>query len=293
MRPLAFLTLALAACQPQADRVERPSPPGPAAGPSKLIPIPAGWFWMGCGPEQRASCEDEEWPGRMVYLQAFSIERAEVSVAQYAACVAAGACSARGLSLPRHFAEDRADVMDQCNWAQPGREMHPVNCISWPQARSYCRFLSRRLPSEAEWERAARGIDGRLFPWGAEPATRDPACARANLGDRQLLRAGFERHEPSCDDGHVMTAPVGSFPRGASPCGALDMAGNVWEWVEDFYGPYEIAGFVQPAGPAAGEYRTCRGGSWVSLSSGLRACNRTGNLPDERDGALGFRCAGY
>jgi formylglycine-generating enzyme required for sulfatase activity len=186
-------------------------------------------------------------PPRRGRLDAFAIDRHEVTVAQYRRCVQAGACREPGGS-------------PACNWTRADRSRHPVNCVDWNQARAYCAWAGKRLPSEAEWEKAARGARARAYPWGDAP----PDCARAAM-------SGCTRH----------TAPVGSrSPRGDSPYGLWDMAGNVWEWVSDSHG----------SGPQ-GRARVCRGGSWQDDADELRATSRDHAAPTYRHVDLGFRCA--
>src|SRR5262249_12710325 len=151
----------------------------------------------------------------------------------------------------RRCAPAHREISPYCNRADRGD--HPVNCVDWNQAATYCRSSGRRLPTEAEWEYAARGSDGRLYPWGNEPpdARRLNACGRECVAFGKRLGREF-RAMYDGDDGWETTSPVGSFPAGASPFGALDMAGNVWEWTADWGGSYAGVPVSNPRGPATG-----------------------------------------
>lgn len=216
----------------------------------------------------------DEKPGRQIYLSTFSIDRYEVTNDLFAAFVAAtgyqtaaeqsAAERADGLSWRHPFHPDSAAVPD-----------HPVVYVSWQDAHAYCAWRGGRLPTEAEWEKSARGSDGRLWPWGAAFA-----AGRANIW--------------GAEDGYARLAPVGSFPLGASPYGALDMAGNVWEWCADWYDPeyYATAPTKDPQGPETGRFKVLRGGSWINPGGPvLRSSNRFEVLPVERSTYIGFRCA--
>jgi formylglycine-generating enzyme required for sulfatase activity len=227
------------------------------------VRIPAGAFVRG----STRGAEDER-PARTVTLSSYLIDRTEVTQAMYARCVAAGRCPPRGRIGPK--LQEDPDL--------------PMTNVSWHEARTFCAFAAGRLPSEVEWEKAARGSDGREYPWGAEAD-----CSRANWGN-------FAGEGP-CAEGKNPGAPVvvGSYPGGASPYGVLDLAGNVWEWVED---RYALAwGEPPPPRPARGDAgadqprRVVRGGSCCSYFVPPRAANRNGWAPDHRDADLGFRCA--
>jgi len=251
---------------------------GPAPPAPDRVRVPAGAFTMGAD----RGGEPDEHPARSITLAAFSIDRLEVTNESYRACVQAGVCTG-----PRRFGADYE------------RPRQPVVGVSWHDATAYCRWAGGRLPTEAEWEKAARGTDGRRFPWGDEPEPDDS-------------RAVFASHTHG-------PADVGGRPAGASPYGALDMAGNVWEWVKDVYDPMEYASAAghDPAGPSCAQamavYRrlrlegregftgtnpipeTCenvlRGGAWNYPGPGLRSANRVHHPPHFRIRFSGFRCA--
>jgi sulfatase modifying factor 1 len=235
-----------------------------AGAPRDRVRIPAGVFFMGCNKKVDGDCQSDEKPGRKVYLDTYFIDRTEVTVEQYQGCVRAGKCTRP---------EDEGD----CNWGKKGREKHPVNCVNWQQADAYCRWAGGRLPTEAEWEKAARGRDGRKFPWGDAQADCDRAVMSTQSG--------------GC--GRRFTWPVCSKEKGKSPYGLCDMSGNVWEWVADWYQPdYYLLGPVKnPQGPGQGTYRCERGGSWYGIAKYLRASNRDRDLPATQDDSIGFRCA--
>jgi len=267
--PTADVVEAVTSTSPAPTSTPAPTPvataePAPAPPDGPMVEVPAGPFWMGCS-ESDAYCERDERPGRAVTLPTFWIERTEVTVEAYGACVAAGECG-----RPKSGS-------DAYNWGKRDRALHPVNGVSWRDARTYCRWKGWRLPTEAEWEKAARGSEASVFPWGDAPAT----CGLAVMDD------GGD----GC--GRDTTWPVGSKRTGASPCGALDMAGNVWEWTADWYDDeyYSSGPVTDPKGPGRGETRVARGGSFDYYGRVVRAGNRHGAAPKTRLPDLGFRCA--
>ncbi|TMQ10259.1 MAG: hypothetical protein E6J90_06280 [Deltaproteobacteria bacterium] len=259
--------------------------------PDDMVAVPTGTFTMG-SPD--GTGDADEHPPHAVTLSAYCIDRTEVTVAAYAACAATGACSPPPLTV--HWsAYSPPDVPRYSRWCNRGdRPDHPINCIDWDQAAAYCAWRGRRLPSEAEWEYAARGSDGRAYPWGNQP----PSARRLDLCGTEcaaLVRRDLQEDwKPiyEADDGWETTAPVGSYADSASPFGALDMAGNVWEWVADWYGPYPAAPETDPQGPAAGTSHISRGAGWASRGAQkARAADRNWLDPRARDCDLGFRCA--
>jgi eukaryotic-like serine/threonine-protein kinase len=252
-----------------ATPVPAASPPAPAASPQvsdkdgmTLLDVPAGEFKMGAASSDTQASSDEK-PQHTVYLDAFWIDQIEVTNAMYAKCVAAGAC--------RASASTKSDTRASY-YGNPQFDTYPVMYVSWDDARQYCTWAGRRLPTEAEWEKAARGTDGPLYPWGNQP----PDKTRLNYNSEV-----------------VDTTQVGAYPAGASPYGALDMAGNVWEWVADWYDEkyYTDSPDRNPAGPTSGEYRVLRGGSWNSGATSMRASARFRYFPVNRYFNVGLRCA--
>lgn len=224
-------------------------------GADDLVLAPAGEFLMGCNPQYDQYCEANETPQHKIYLDAFSIDRYEVTNAEYGRCADAGVCA-----KPTSYAG--FDGPDQ-----------PAVGVSWDNADKYCRWAEKRLPTEAEWEKAARGPAGYTYPWGY---VFDPA--RANS---------------SRDDGKPKTAVVGSFPAGVSPYEAMDMAGNVWEWVADWYDPqyFKNSPARNPKGPDQGYYKIQKGGAWDGDEKSLRTSLRIKTIPGKAGSSDGFRCA--
>ena len=245
----------------------------------ELVRVSAGYFAMGSA-EGRA----DEQPVHQVHLGEFYIDRFEVNNDQYAAFLNA---NSHNTDADGHLLLDVRDADAQIRYADaeyaplPGTGQRPVAEVSWYGARAYCTWAGLQLPTEAMWEKAARGTDGRIYPWG-----NDIDRSRANYG-----KEGCCRGDDS--DGFFASAPIGSYQRGISPYGAYDMGGNVWEWVADWYGEnyYAQSPASDPPGPATGISRVLRGGSMSSDPYRLRASDRSGLPPSATYLIVGFRCA--
>jgi len=231
--------------------------------------------------------DEDEHPQHQVTLGGYCFDTTEVTVAAYARCVTAGSC------IPADEpAKDGPDSL--CNGHRADRQKHPVNCVDWDQAKTYCAWAKKRLPTEAEWEHAARGNDGRTYPWGNEPPGPKwlNACGTECLALRKKVTSDEDGAMYGKSDGFAATSPVGSFPAGTSPFGVLDMSGNVWEWVADHFGPYDGDSVTNPTGMARGTTRISRGGSWADDDINIvRGALRSGDSPTGRHIVMGFRCA--
>jgi formylglycine-generating enzyme required for sulfatase activity len=229
----------------------------------EMFLIPSGRFAMGSADQ---ASQSNEQPVTSVTLSCFQISRFPITNAQFEAF-------------------DPAHVSKRAQWAD---SKHPVIYVSWNEADAFCRWLSSkegktyRLPTEAEWEYAARGEDGRMFPWGGSTSIGH----FANFADS---RTNFPWRDPQVDDGFAETSPVGSYPRGASPFGIEDMSGNVFEWCLDWYEPYKGKDITNPRPSKGGRQRVYRGGSWKSRISSLRAAARACNDPNYLSNDVGFR----
>jgi formylglycine-generating enzyme required for sulfatase activity len=219
-----------------------------------MVSVPAGEFWMGCNEQAAKDCMADEKPYHKVYLDAFYINKFLVTQSEYNECVKSGKCR-ENRKYPG-FTGDR----------------QPVIGVNWDDAKAYCEWAGKRLPTEAEWEKAARGTDGRIYPWG-----NSIDATRANYYDSNIGK----------------TVNVGSYPAGASPYGALDMAGNVLEWVSDWYNEnyYITSPGKNPKGPDSGKYRVMRAGSWSDLAAYLSVSHRFIIDPANQYYSKGFRCA--
>ncbi len=247
----------------------------PIAPDVPMVLIPAGPFIMG----SEDSGQDEQ-PKHTVTLDGFLIDQYEVTNARYEECVGAGACNPPS----RMDSETRPKYFGEPEFAN-----YPVIGVTWSDAQAYCEWRGARLPTEAEWEKAARGTDGRIFPWGN---TFDPA--RLNYCDRNCADCcGIPWANAALDDGYADTAPVDAFPQGISPYGACNMAGNVWEWVADWYSPdyYQSSPTENPSGPSEGQQRVIRGGGIFEEAYYTRTSVRRRFTPGVSSTSVGFRCA--
>ena len=224
-----------------------------------MAPIPAGEFWMGV--DGMIGLEDER-PRHKVWLDDYGMDLYEVTTGRYARFLAATGRTPPWL------------------WESVDLSIHatrPVIGVDWHDAEAYCRWTGKRLPTEAEWERGARGTDERRFPWGNQTPTADLA--------NHALGARFSYSQA--------LMPVGHYVTGTSPAGLSDMAGNVWEWVQDWYGStyYAHSPEKNPTGPELGTFKVLRGGSWSELPKYLLTYGRFKLPPGTRNAYTGFRCA--
>ena len=232
---------------------------GICLGREQMVEVAGGAFVMGRTEEKKPYS-----PQREVTVKAFLIDKTEVSVAQYRACVDCGVCKAP--------LRDGSNSGREPYYGNAVFEDFPVIYVTWQDAKTYCEQIGKRLPTEAEWEKAARGSQGADYPWGADP----PRATLANYGGL-----------------HHDTTPVASFAEGRSPSGALNMAGNVWEWVNDGYDAnyYSSGPNADPPGPAAKVLKVARGGGFNSSSERIKSYTRDGFSENAAFSFLGFRCA--
>ncbi len=222
-----------------------------------LLYVPEGEFTMG------SDTYDDEKPVHTVYLNAYWIDQTEVTNGQYALCVSTGGCTPPS---------QNSSNTNTSYYGNTQFDDYPVIYVKWNQAQAYCEWAGRRLPTEAEWEKAARGTDGRIYPWGNESPTSGLLNYNLNVGD---------------------TTEVGKYPNGVSPYGAYDMAGNVWEWVNDWYGEtyYKSSPASNPSGADSGDGRVLRGGSWLNYVVDSRSADRGKYDPTYAIVDFGFRCS--
>jgi formylglycine-generating enzyme required for sulfatase activity len=272
-----------------------------------MVYVPAGTFWMGSSDEDidavLAGCDgcEREWftgeqPQHEVYLDAFWIDRTEVTNAMFARFVAdtgyETVAEEKGSSWVFKASSKEWEDTAGADWQHPygpstsleGLDEYPVMHVNWDDARTYCQWANKRLPTEAEWEKAARGTDKRIYPWG-------------DILDGSLLNfcdvnCELDWQDGAWYDGYAHTAPVGSYEDGASPYGVLDMAGNVWEWVADWYDSdyYDRSPERNPQGASSGEGRVLRGGAWGDDKRLVRVALRNYGQAIGSD-VTGFRCA--
>jgi iron(II)-dependent oxidoreductase len=238
-----------------------------------MVTVPAGWFLMGSDPKVDRAAGPQELPQHRVYLDAFEIDRYEVSNVEYLRFVLA-----TGATWPRFWREEPFPEK---------MARHPVINVSWAEADAYCKWAGKRLPTEAEWEKAARGEDGRIFPWGSESA----GLTRANFGRTGL--SGPVRDRPERLLLYPPLISVDKYENAVSPYGLHQTIGNVAEWVADWYDPdyYKVAPDRNPQGPATGTQKAFRGGGWMDSTTTMRVAMRNGTDPTTKINWLGFRCA--
>ena len=232
--------------------------PGGIEIPDGMVYVPDGYFVMG----NDDSLAEEEKPAHQVYVKDFFIDKYEVSNRDYEIFL-----QETGHPIPKYWYDERFNEPD-----------HPVVGVSWEDAAAYAKWAHKRLPTEAEWEKAARGTEGFIWPWG---------------NDRENIYQTIYLNIHGTADDFEYTSPVDSFFLGRSPYKAFNMAGNVWEWCEDWFGPnyYKKSPEINPRGPKSGIYKVLRGGSWVNKIYNVSTTKRIRNYPDVKLNIYGFRCA--
>lgn len=277
-----------------APEIERPvaasevvEPPPPPCPPSMVL-LPEQELTVGHDDEAYRAA-----PVHMVRIPALCVDRHEVTAAEYRQCVETGACTSTipeepegdtGQPAPKRPRKQGPDP--RCTEGRPELAMHPINCISWAQADAFCRHRGKRLPTEAQWERAARAAEGRTHPWGHEPPNSD----RLNACGRECTEGVPAYGEP---DDHLATAPVGHYSQGATPDGVHDLAGNVREWTSDGFRRYDTGLAVDPKVPSETGDRVVRGGSFTTTDRiELHVAYRRRVPGDTATPDLGLRCVG-
>jgi formylglycine-generating enzyme required for sulfatase activity len=284
--PAALSAAAAAAATPALSAA-----PAALTCPEEMVQIPAGQFFMGSDLKDSA---DNEKPSHNVSVDSVCMDLYEVTAKKYKACSDVGKCKRAPTEVewPKISESDRKIYSPLCTGSDPEKVDHPINCVSWQLADAYCKANDKRLPTEAEWEFATRGPDGRVYPWGDEP----PTAQHLNACDAQCVAWGKAHHVDLTaldkgDDGYATTAPVGKFPAGRSRFGPYDVVGNVGEWVADWYGSYGPDAAKNPSGPATGERRVIRGGAWnASFDAWLHPSFRYAQVPGAQSHGIGFRC---
>ncbi len=267
---------------------QTPPPADLPPAPAGMVPVPAGNFQMGCDTTSVFDCSEasfaHEVPLHTVYLDGYYIDIHEVTNSLYAQCVAAGICGA-----PISHMYEGQLVYNDYHYNDPQYGNYPVTLITWNDANNYCTWAGKSLPTEAQWEKAARGSsDTRIWPWG----DTSPDCSLVNYWHDTANPAGL----CGTDLGGVRTSAVGSRPGGASPYGVMDMAGNVYEWVMDYMHLYYYEEYEPDAWPAnpiweEGVDKVIRGGGWDAPDSVVRVSHRSSAGIEGYGNHIGFRCA--
>ena len=275
-----------------------PTPPPARACPKGTLEIAPGSFYMGS--DDREDFDFEKPAHKVTFAAPLCMDVFEVTVKDYKAASDTGAVHAAGETNDwKGITPAERQAFDPlCNVRAPeDRGNHPINCVTWEMATAFCASRKMRLPTEAEWEYAARGPDGRKYPWGDElpNASLLNACGKECMAwgkKNKLDPTGVGAAMYAEDDGFPTTAPVGSFPSGKSRYGIQDVVGNVWEWVADAYAPYTADDRTDPHGPDAGDERVIRGGAWNgAMAAWVRPTFRYHDNPHKRSHGIGFRCA--
>ncbi|MEC8023847.1 MAG: SUMF1/EgtB/PvdO family nonheme iron enzyme [Myxococcota bacterium] len=232
-------------------------------GEDDMVLVPQGDFLMGCNPDIELECLEDEMPQRLVTVNAFLIDMYETTVAEYGDCVLSGACTAAGDGF-------------KCT-SDDGVDEKPINCVSWSEADQFCAWEGKRLCTEAEWEKAARGVGGEQWPWGTEPVA---TCLHACLNDGSI----------GCGSGSPF--PIGLYFNAVSPYGLYDVVGNVREWTADYYmsNYYQVGPTDNPTGVPYGVFRVARGGSFGDLAKKSRPSARDPMTPAMQADQVGIRC---
>ena len=274
---VAAAVISFASSPPSEEVVHHLNAIADLAEASPMVLIPAGWFLMGTTRKDddpyglETQFDDTEQPQRRVWLDTYSIDRHEASLSEY-------------LLYLRQQSRSAPEALERLIWhvisvhSLPDYVLArwPALYVTWEEAAAFCMVQGKRLPTEAEWEKAARGTEGSLFPWG----WRSPSPGLAVFGQ-------YPVHEIP------LVAAVNGGEEGQSPYGLRHMAGNVAEWVQDWFGfdYYSVMPDRNPRGPSSGRYKAIRGGSWKSKPAMLRSATRNGAAPDQRAPTIGFRCA--
>lgn len=266
-----------------------------------MVYVPAGSFLRGTSKAQVKILQKQfgdhyrvETPQRWIYLSSYYIDKFEVTNQQYARFLKALEEEGHRACHP-HEPAQKNHVPTYWQDARLNGAHYPVTGVDWYDAYAYCHWAGKHLPTEAQWEKAARGVDGREFPWGNQwvasySHNAESTFGQTLLGKTQWMNLLSRLH---LDDLKILTKPVGSFPQGVSPYGAYDMAGNVWEWCQDSYQKdyYRKSPFRDPPGPSPSKYKVLRGGCWSSDRTRVRTAYRNYDILTDRHLEIGFRCA--